>query len=244
MSEAVRRNIEKIWNHLALPPQALASLTLEGQPVPISSSFKIDELAQTSIALSGLTTALYSSVTNSNSSTPSPVPKTTVHRRKAHVEFFSERLYTINGKAPSFTGTIGGLHKTRNGHVRIHDGFPHHVAGAVRLLGCEEGAGRAKVASAALRWDAVELESAAANAGVPIYALRTFAQWDQLPQAKVLPDLPIGIRKIREGVPASPPDRNGPYPGGCLSGIRVLELSRVIAAPGEHHSCYTTERTD
>ena len=234
MTNAVQRNVETIWTHLALPAHALASLTLPAHPVPISSSFKIDELAQTSIALSTLTAALYSSATSPNPSTPSRIPKVTVHRRKAYAEFFSERLYTLDGTGPSFTGTIGGLHATRNGHVRIHDGFPHHVAGAVRLLGCEEGAGRTEVAKAALQWDAVELESAAAEAGVPIYALRSTTDWDMLPQAKALPDLPILITKICDGAPPASPGPNAPpYQGGCLSGVRVLELSRVIAAPGK-----------
>ena len=124
-----------------------------------------------------------------------------------------------------------GLHKTGDGYVRIHDGFSHHTDGAVKLVGCPPGSNRDAVAEAVSKWKAIDLETAAADAGLPIYALRSFEQWDATPQSKALPEIPVAIHQISETSPLVPSRIAAPYPNKCISGIRVLELSRVIVAP-------------
>ncbi|UNI19301.1 hypothetical protein JDV02_005493 [Purpureocillium takamizusanense] len=87
--------------------------------------------------------------------------------------------------------------------------------------------------------------------GAVLYALRSYAQWDAHPQAAHTPDSPVLIRRI--AMPSSssssspspswplrpiPSSSSSPLtsdqhttPRGCLAGLRVLELSRIIAAP-------------
>ncbi|PWI69545.1 hypothetical protein PCL_01192 [Purpureocillium lilacinum] len=95
--------------------------------------------------------------------------------------------------------------------------------------------------------------------GAVLYALRSYKQWDAHPQAAHTPDTPILIRRISSPSSSSsgpkplPPAPTSPspslssqqgdnpqqqnqhhhhhHPHGCLSGLRVLELSRIIAAP-------------
>lgn len=219
--------VSEIWTSLSLPDAALQNLTLpDSDSFPgLPSSFKLGHLAQGTIALSALTAALFYS---HRASVPTPI--ITVRLQHACIEFKSERLYSIAGVAkPPLWGPIGGLHKTADGYVRIHDGFPHHRFGTKRLLGCSETADRAEVAAKALEWKAIELEIAAVEAGLPIAALRSFAQWDALPQSRAVSNLPIIIRKLAPGKPYAPSTTSPP--NKCLRGIRVLEMSRVIAAP-------------
>ncbi|KAI1160827.1 CoA-transferase family III [Nemania serpens] len=255
--------VKEIWTHLDLPPTALASLSLPGGADGASesgqirsvvpSSFKIGHLAQSTIALSalGAAVAAHSALASSNSAS---IPRVTVPLRHATLEFHCERLYTLAGTpAPESWGPLGGLHPAADGgHVRIHDAFPHHREGTLALLGlplsCTD---RAAVSARTRKWEAVELETVAVEErGLAIYALRSFAEWDALPQARAQPDLPVGIRTV-EGLPASsPPSSSSPFSPfpprqrgdvsplsqspkrrRLLSGIRVLELSRVIAAP-------------
>ncbi|KAI1127221.1 CoA-transferase family III [Nemania abortiva] len=254
--------VKEIWTHLDLPPAALPSLSLPGangaaeqiRPV-VPSSFKIGHLAQSTIALSALGAAVAqsmlrrstSSSLSSSSSSSSSIPRTTVPIRHAVLEFQCERLYTLAGKPPAETwGPIGGLHPTADGHVRIHDAFPHHRRGALALLGLPETCtDRRAVSERTRKWKAVELETVAVEQkGLAIYALRSFAEWDTLPQAQALADLPVSIRRINmPPTSPSPSHSNAPrYSHSaegpstrpnqkCLSGLRVLELSRVIAAP-------------
>ncbi|RKL39248.1 hypothetical protein BFJ72_g6720 [Fusarium proliferatum] len=220
--------VRDIWNGLSLPQDALRSLELPGDDgTPgLPSSFKIASLAQGTIALSGLLAALIHSQRNQI-----PVPKVTVPRKHATVEFKSERLYVLDGKpAPSPWGPIGGLHKTSDGYVRIHDSFPNHGYGALELLGLPLTADRIDVTKKTQDWASIDLESVGLDRRLAIYALRSYRQWDMLPQSKVIDDFPISLMRIASG-PAGLPPRLSPGNDKCLRGLRVVEMSRVIAAP-------------
>jgi crotonobetainyl-CoA:carnitine CoA-transferase CaiB-like acyl-CoA transferase len=84
--------------------------------------------------------------------------------------------------------------------------------------------------------NAIEFESEAAAAGMCVSALRTFAEWDQHPQSKVLKGkLPFELIKIADAPPRSSPSKQRSQSEikavQPLDGIRVLELTRVIAGP-------------
>ncbi|PVI05613.1 CoA-transferase family III [Periconia macrospinosa] len=220
-------SVSYIWRGLRLPASALSALNLieDGEFLP--SSFKVDHLAQASIALSALTASLFYSTRNRCS-----VPKVTVPSEHACVEFKSERLYVLNAKPPSLPwGTIGGLHKCADGFVRVHDSFPHHRANVLRMLGLPDDAPREEVATKMLLWRAEELESEAVGYGAVIAALRSFKEWDAHPQSMAIADFPIDLRKLGDGSPCCPPVPSGVGNVKCLQGIRVVEMSRVIAAP-------------
>ncbi|KAH7478019.1 hypothetical protein FOMA001_g10440 [Fusarium oxysporum f. sp. matthiolae] len=220
--------VNEIWNGLSLPPNALKSLKLpgdDGKPA-LPSSYKIGTLAQGTIALSGLLAALIHSLRNQG-----PVPKVTVPQKHSVIEFKSERLYMLDGEpAPSPWGPIGGLHKTSDGHVRIHDSFPNHRYGALELLGLPVTASRIDVTKKTQDWASIDLESVGLEHRLAIYALRSYRQWDMLPQSKAIDDFPISLTRIASG-PAGLSPHLTPGNDKCLRGLRVVEMSRVIAAP-------------
>ncbi|KAI7782692.1 hypothetical protein LA080_013028 [Diaporthe eres] len=220
--------VREIWTGLQLPQNGLKSLELpgdDGRPA-LPSSYKIGSLAQGTIALSGLTASLFYSLRNNVY-----MPQVTVPTKHATIEFKSEMLYTLDGKPASHvSGPIGGLHKTSDGYVRIHDAFPNHRDGAARLLGLPLTASRADVSAKIRDWASVDLESVGLDNELAIYALRSYRQWDLLPQAKAIADFPISISQIATG-PAGLPAHIFPGIYPCLRGLRVLEMSRGIAAP-------------
>ncbi|KAF2624670.1 CoA-transferase family III [Macroventuria anomochaeta] len=219
--------VAHIWTTLGLPKDALKSIHLPVDAECYPSSFKVGHLAQASIGLSALAAALVWSVRNDK-----PLPNVTVPAEHACVEFKSERLYILNGKAaPSSFGTIGGLHKTQDGYIRMHDSFPNHRENALRILGLEVGATREDVAQKMLVWNSIDLETKAIKEGAVMAALRSFKEWDALPQSKAVTDFPILLSKISEGTPYLPNDSASVQATKCLQGIRVIEMSRVIAAP-------------
>ena len=81
------------------------------------------------------------------------------------------------------------------------------------------------------RWKAVEFETEAAKRGMCATALRTFAEWDKHSQAEALKDVPP-VQLIRIGdAPKREVSRDDEVPRYALEGIRVLDLTRVIAGP-------------
>lgn len=215
-----------VWTSLELPEHALKSLHLPVDAECCPSSFKVGHLAQASIGLSALSAALFWSLRYHQQ-----VPEVTVPARHAYIEFKTERLYVLNGKpAPSDFGTIGGLHKTRDGYIRMHDGFPVHREIGRNILGLHAGATRDDVSRKMLEWNTLDLESKAIEKGAVMAALRSFKEWDALPQSKAISDFPILLKKISERVSCAKNFRPG-QGNKCMRGIRVIELSRVIAAP-------------
>lgn len=218
--------VTEIWTALELPLSALSSISMPGLGPGLPSSFKIGHLAQASIGLTALASANIHAIRNN-----SRISQVTVPLRHACVEFKSERLYTINGtRGEDVSYPIGGLHETSDGYVRIHDGFPNHRDGALALLGLNRESTKREVDAAVKQWRAIDLESEAIKHKVVIAAIRTFEAWDILPQAHVLPNLPIQLRQSKFNSSCQP-TRLVPGRTKCLSGLRVLELSRVLAAP-------------
>jgi len=222
-----RGSVDYIWRELNLPTQALESLELKNDGYDYPSSFKIGHIAQASIALSALSAALVHASRHSIQ-----VPNVTVPLRHACLEFSTETLFTIDGQAlPSAKGMLGGFHATVDGHVFIHDSFPHHRSGTLKLLGLDANADRERVGAKVKAWKKLDLEEAAHQNGLVIYALRSYDEWDALPHASQVSNFPIIIRKMGETGPEVLPDHVKPNADRCLRGLRVLELSRVIAAP-------------
>ncbi|KAI7337900.1 CoA-transferase family III [Hortaea werneckii] len=223
-------SLRHLWQRLGLPSSVLQSLSLPNVDQQVfPSSFQIGHLSHTSIALSALAAALIGSTRNNLPS----IPKVTVSLRHAAVEFLSERFHVYTGIANHAepTSAIGGLHPTIDGYVRIHDGFPNHRDGALTLLGLDSGFATREVVSQKTKlWRAVELENAAVEAGVVIAALRSYKEWDALPQSRATSNMPISIA-CADGASRLPKKLPPTTAARCLEGLKMVEMSRVIAAP-------------
>src|SRR6516164_11646177 len=133
----------------------------------------------------------------------------------------------VNGaKVREDRNPVMGMYPAKNGRWSyIHANFPNHRAAALRVLGCEEN--REAVRKAVATWDALELEEAIIDAGGAGGMVRNMAEWAQHPQAAAIASLPLmEILKIGEAPPEKLPEGRRP-----LSGIRVLDLTRVLAGP-------------
>ncbi|CAD0098259.1 unnamed protein product [Aureobasidium mustum] len=220
---------EEIWTGLGLPSEALSRVQLEGDSGPaLPSSFRLGVLAQSSIALSALAAAQIHALHNDVQ-----VPRVEVPLQHAVIEFKSERFYTIDGQLPpAKPNAIGGLHRTADRFIRVHDSFPNHSNGMLELVGLPLGSTREQLADRIAKWRSLELEDAATVKGkLAAYALRSYNEWDNLPQAKAIADFPISVQPIFSEGTKGFPDHMPTGATGCLKGLRVVEMSRVIAAP-------------
>ncbi|KAI5194536.1 CoA-transferase family III [Aureobasidium subglaciale] len=220
--------VEELWTGLGLPSETLSRVELDADKPALPSSFRIGVIAQGSIALVALAAAQLYAVQNGVQ-----VPKVEIPLRHAVIEFKSERLYTIDGQTPSSPhDTIGGLHKTIDGHIRVHDSFPNHSNGMLDLVGLPRNATREQLAKKIAEWRSVELEDVATMQGsLAAYALRSYSEWDALPQSRAVSDMPILLQPLSSDRNTNCLSRMTKGAAKCLDGLRVLEMSRVIAAP-------------
>src|SRR6478735_7110922 len=200
---------------------ALDALTLTGDEPQLPSSFRVAAAAQVSVAATGLAAA---EIWKMRSGQAQDV---TVDMRHAVVECRSERYLRVDGKPPPPAwDAIAGIYKTRDARfVRLHTNFPHHRDAVCKVLNCKPE--REEVQAALKQWDGEAFETAAYANGCVVAFMRSHDQWSATPHARALAGLPlISITKIGEAAPKPWPKGDRP-----LAGIRVLDLSRVIAGP-------------
>jgi crotonobetainyl-CoA:carnitine CoA-transferase CaiB-like acyl-CoA transferase len=216
-----REILADLWTSAGGEPAALDAVALTGEEPQLPSSFRVAAAAQTSIAAAGLAAAQIWKLRSGQSQ------GVAVDMRHAVVECRSERYLRVDGKPPGPTwDAIAGIYKTRDQRfVRLHTNFPHHRAAVCKVLDCKPE--RADVQAALMMWDGEAFETAAYAAGGVVAMMRSYDEWSDLPHARALAALPtIVIEKIGEAAPK-------PWPAGDrpLAGLRVLDLSRVIAGP-------------
>ncbi len=150
-----------------------------------------------------------------------------VDTRQATASLRSGHYMQIDGKPVSTErNQVMGVYPAKNGRWSyLHCNFPNHRAAALSVLGVPED--REAVRQAVAHWDALDLEEAIIAAKGAGGMVRTMDEWAQHPQAAAIASLPLmEINKIG----ASPPEQ---LPAGDrpLSGVRVLDLTRVLAGP-------------
>jgi len=212
--------LSDVWTSSGGEPSALDALTLTGDGPQLPSSFRVAAAAQISIAASALAAAEIWKLRGGEAQ------QVTVDMRHAVVECRSERYLRLDDKPPPPAwDAIAGVYKTRDGFVRLHTNFPHHRDAICKVLNCKPE--REAVQAALMEWDGEAFETAAYAASGVVAFMRSHDQWAATPHAAALAGLPlISIAKIGEAAPK-------PWPKGerPLAGIRVLDLSRVIAGP-------------
>jgi len=216
-----REILAELWTSAGGDAAALDAVTLTGEEPQLPSSFRVAAAAQTSIAAAGLAAAQIWKLRSGQSQ------GVAVDMRHAVVECRSERYLRVDGKPPPPAwDAIAGVYKTGDRRfVRLHTNFPHHRAAVCKVLDCKPE--RDDVQAALMQWEAEAFETATYAAGGVVAMMRSHDEWSDLPHARALAALPtISVEKIGEAAPR-------PWPAGDrpLAGLRVLDLSRVIAGP-------------
>ncbi|MDH3678776.1 MAG: CoA transferase [Acidimicrobiia bacterium] len=134
----------------------------------------------------------------------------------------------VDGRTPPMWAELSGRYRAADDRfVQLHCNFPHHAAGVAARLGVDQV--RDQVAAAIAGWDAFELEDVLRRDGMIAAAYRRPAEWAAHPHAAATAVLPlITVDRIGDAEVSSPDPAPGDRP---LSGVKVLDCSRVLAGP-------------
>ncbi|MFK7944421.1 MAG: CoA transferase [Paracoccaceae bacterium] len=153
------------------------------------------------------------------------VQQVTVDRWTASLSMTASAYLTVDGKKATSWDPLTGYHRTADGWVYTHCQFAHLRDGLLTEFGLPNDPETVKAAFAQLQ--AQEIEDRAAAAGVCAIRRRSRSEWDAHPHAAELQSVQV-LQLARHGdVPARPLGQGG----SPLEGVRVLDLSRVIAGP-------------
>ena len=150
-----------------------------------------------------------------------------VNARRATASLRSGQYLKLDGeRVARERPSVMGVYPAKNGRWSyLHCNFPNHRDAALGVLGVEED--RDAVRRAVAQWDALELEEAIIAAKGAGGMVRSMAEWAQHPQSAAVASLPLlEIDRIGDSPPEPLPEGSRP-----LSGVRVLDLTRVLAGP-------------
>lgn len=153
-------------------------------------------------------------------------PAMTVDRRLASFWFHSS-VRPLGWTIPGPWDPIAGDYRCRDGWIRLHTNAPLHRAAAERVLGAH--ADKEAMARAVAPWGKSELEQAVVDAGGCAAEMRSITEWASHPQGQAVAAEPLVQRQTWPATTSGWPPRFDP--ARPLAGVRVLDLTRVLAGP-------------
>lgn len=206
--------LTQAWQDLGGDPDRVRLVSVQGD-CELPSRFRVGELATGAVAAQRLAAEELQAVDGS-------VRPVVLDARHVGVAFRSERFLRLDG-VPAGAGfaPLSRFLPTNDGWVRLHANYPHHREAVHRALGDDP------VAAVAAR-TSQQVEDAVVEAGGVAAAVRSETQWAATPQGAAVRNLPL--LRLRHLEPSGT-RASGRQGRRQLQGLRVLDLTRVIAGP-------------
>ncbi|MFE7561481.1 CoA transferase [Kitasatospora sp. NPDC057500] len=202
------------WHALGGPSALLERVSFHGPDAVLPSRLPVRRLARATVAACSLAAAELAALR-----TGGPVPRVRIDQGAVATAFVSERHLRIDGRAPVSFAPHSGFWPTADGWLRTHANYPHHRDRLLAALGLPGDAGPERLAAVLRELPAAAVQERAYAAGALAVAVAPVRD-SLLPLAEV--------RTADEAAPRpldpAPVDRPA-------AGVRVLDLTRVIAGP-------------
>lgn len=220
-----------VWRSLGGAPDVVASLAPSGPRAVLPAYFDVTGLATASVAAATLAAAEFLAAREVSRLRP-----VSVDSRAACAAFAAEGLFTpVGWSRPELWDPMAGNYRAEDGWIRLHTNYPYHRAAVERVLGAS---GRDAVAAAVARWNAGDLETAVVEAGGCAAVMRSRETWLASPPGAATaaaPAVSVSERRLGARAGEAAPEQTAPLraaePAPPFTGMRVLDLTRVIAGP-------------
>ncbi|WP_082297563.1 CoA transferase [Microbacterium sp. GCS4] len=211
MSVAAFEVLSRVAGELGIPTSSLPSPD-DLAAVPLPSRLACGDLASASVSAVALA---------------SGVDPALIDGTRVAAAYRSDRLLTLDGSAPSVWSPYSGFWPTGDGWIRTHGNYPHHAAALVRGLGLPEGTDADALAAVVSRLTtSVALTHITAAGGLAVSVDPEDHIADTILRAHPL----VEVERV-DGTALPREDSPADGDGLPLAGIRVLDLTRVIAGP-------------
>lgn len=176
-------------------------------PAELASCFDVSDLAVASVSAAACEASVLLGASGVE-----------VDRRRA-LKWFDMTLRPMGWTLPGAWDSIAGDYLAADGWIRLHTNAPHHRDAALAVLGCAPH--RDAVSEAVKDWQKSKLETAIVGANGCAAAMHDLTNWAAHPQGRAVAAEPLIIWRDT-GATAAPVS---------LKGLRVLDLTRVLAGP-------------
>ncbi|MFD9518972.1 CoA transferase [Streptomyces sp. NPDC059979] len=204
------------WAALGGAPELVERVRYTGVGDLGEGPLPVRELARATVGVCGLAAAELAAVRDGGAS--GDALRLVVDEGAVATAFVSERHLRVEGRAPVTFAPLSGFWQAADGWVRTHANYPHHEAALVRALRLPSPTPEALSAAVAGRTAVEVQELVYARGGLAVAVAQEYGE----PQPLVEAVRETGVRgrvlgRAPEGRPAA--------------GVRVLDLTRVIAGP-------------
>ncbi|RNG26990.1 CoA transferase [Streptomyces botrytidirepellens] len=205
------------WAALGGPPALAERITYAPAGEVLPARLPVRQLARATVGVCSLAAAELAARRGGGA-----VPAVRVEEGAVATAFISERHLRIDGRRPTTFAPLSGFWRTADGWVRTHANYPHHRARLLSALGLPEQGDADALAAELVQRQSREIQETAYAAGA-------------LAVAAVEPvesEIPLSGMPLVEGVPTGEALSRPLSPAALpAEGIRVLDLTRVIAGP-------------
>ena len=220
-----------LWARLLGDPRTMDVVHTHGDPV-FASSFDVTGFARDAVSVATLAAAELFAVRSDQ-----PVPRVDIGSVESAAAFRSEALFEAVGwERPPVWDPIAGDYRTRDRWIRLHTNYAPHRRAALEVLAIPDAsATRAVLEDAVESWDGVDIEQAIVTAGGCAAVMYSRDEWlshEHGYYAKEEPPISIEQHPIEPRTAAAVQLVRQAGEGALpLAGLRVLDLTRVLAGP-------------
>jgi CoA transferase family III len=215
--------LARVWETVDGPADLISGVQMQGPTMVLPSVFDVTGAAAAMVGAATLAAAEVLAVRSGAAVRP-----VTIDRRCASAAFQAEVLFTpIGWRRQRGWDPIAGIYRSATGFIRLHTNYPYHREAVERVLAATD---KEAVAAAVASWDGEDLEATIVARGGCAAVMHDRADWLASTPGRAGAAETLVARTT---VAAEAPEltwTTGAV-GRPYEGVRVLDLTRVIAGP-------------
>jgi crotonobetainyl-CoA:carnitine CoA-transferase CaiB-like acyl-CoA transferase len=216
--------LDAAWSSLGEHPAAIPLVRDRGDAVPLTSALPVGRFVHDAIATASLSAALLAA-----RRTGSAVPTVELDPVRVATAVTSERHFRLTGEPMNAWAELSGFWPTADGWVRTHANYPHHRERLLSALGLRDDTTADELLVHLHGRSAEVIEALVAERGGIAVRVATENEWRASEAASEIAKRPLlHFERIGDGAVDTLPETTVDAPA---RGIRVLDLTRVIAGP-------------